>query len=31
VPNGYNVALGGMYNRGTKKFGADNSNACLTN
>lgn len=30
VPNGYNVALGGMHGRGVQKFGADNGNACLT-
>lgn len=31
VPNGYNVAAGGMSSpTGIQKFGADNANACLT-
>jgi group I intron endonuclease len=31
VPNGYNVAKGGMYTMGDKaKYGSDNANACLT-
>lgn len=30
VPNGYNVACGGNGNKGVQKFGAENSNAHLT-
>lgn len=30
VPNGYNIADGGVGNRGVQKFGAENSNAHLT-
>ena len=30
VPNGYNVATGGFSGRGVQRFGASNSNACLT-